>query len=144
MSGVDVTLEVVQTQITLSIETKTVDLTLSGVPGPAGADGTDGSAYDPTTDTIHIKRLISSTSSPTTAGNSASTDYVYLVSGSTTITLPTAIGNTNKYSITNVGVGLVTVATTSSQTINGSTTATLPIPNMSLDFISNNTNWVVE
>ncbi len=91
-----------------------------------------------------ITRSISSVSSPTTAGNSSSTDYVYLVSGTTTITLPTAVGNTNRYTVTNVGANTVTVATSAGQTINGSSTATLPIANMSLDFISDNSNWAVE
>jgi hypothetical protein len=58
--------------------------------------------------------------------------------------LPTAVGNTNRYSVTNTGTNTVTVATTGAQTINGSTTATLPVQNMSLDFISTGTNWVVE
>jgi hypothetical protein len=91
-----------------------------------------------------INRTVQSISSPTTAGATANTDYVYLVSGTTTLTLPTAVGNTNKYTVTNTGVNTVTVATTSSQTINGSSTATLPIANMSLDFISDGANWHVE
>lgn len=90
-----------------------------------------------------ITRTISSISSNTNAGSTASVDYVYLVSGTTTLTLPTAVGNTNRYTATNVGTNAVTIATTSSQTINGSSTATLPIANMSLDIISNGSNWVV-
>lgn len=91
-----------------------------------------------------ITRSVSSISTPTTAGATALTDYVYLVSGTTTLTLPTAVGNTNRYSVTNVGTNTVTVATTSSQTINGSSTATLPIANMSLDFVSDGSNWIIE
>lgn len=91
-----------------------------------------------------IIRSVSSISSNTAAGSAASTDYIYLTSGTTTLTLPTAVGNTNRYTVTNVGSNTVTVATTSAQTINGSSTATLPIANMSLDFISNNSNWIVE
>ncbi len=91
-----------------------------------------------------ISRSINTISSPITAGASVATDYVYYVSGITTLTLPTAVGNTNRYSVTNTGVNTVTVATTSAQTIIGSATATLPIANMSLDFISNGANWVVE
>jgi hypothetical protein len=91
-----------------------------------------------------ITRSISSISSATNAGAAASTDYVYLVSGTTTLTLPTAASNTNRYTVTNTGTNTVTVATTSSQTIDGSSTATLPIANMSLDFVSNGSNWVVE
>ena len=89
-------------------------------------------------------RSIITISSPTTAGAVAGLDYTYFVSGTTTLTLPTAVGNTNVYIVTNTGVNTVTVATTSAQTINGSATVTLPIPNMSLDFISNGSNWVIE
>ncbi|MBC7564845.1 hypothetical protein H7100_01270 [Candidatus Saccharibacteria bacterium] len=91
-----------------------------------------------------ITRSINTISTATTAPAVVSTDYVYFVSGTTTLTLPTAVANTNRYSVTNTGISTITVATTSAQTINGSTTATLPIPNMSLDFISNGSNWVVE
>lgn len=94
--------------------------------------------------TSGITRSVSSISSPTTAGTTAATDYVYLVSGTTTLTLPTAVGNTNRYTVTNTGSNIVTVATTGGQTINGSSSATLPIANMSLDFISDNANWYVE
>lgn len=91
-----------------------------------------------------ISRSLNTISTNTTALASAATDYIYYVSGVTTLTLPTAVSNTNRYSVTNTGVSTVTVATTSAQTINGSTSATLPIPNMSLDFVSNGANWVVE
>jgi len=91
-----------------------------------------------------ITRSINTISTATTAPAVVSTDYVYFVSGTTTLTLPTAVANTNRYSVTNTGISTITVATTSAQTINGSTTATLPIQNMSLDFISNGSNWVVE
>jgi hypothetical protein len=90
-----------------------------------------------------ILRQITAVSTNTTAASSANTDYVYQVTGSTTVTLPTAIGNTNNYTITNTGTNIVTAATTSSQTINGSSSATLPLANMSLDLISDNSNWVI-
>lgn len=88
-------------------------------------------------------RSINSISTSITAAAVAGINYVYLVSGTTTLTLPTAVGNTNSYVVNNVGVSVVTVATTSGQTIIGSTTVTLPIPNMSLTFISDTANWVV-
>lgn len=91
-----------------------------------------------------ITRSVTSISTPTTAGATAATDYVYMVSGTTTLTLPTAVGNTNRYTVNNVGVATVTVATTSSQTINGSTTVTLPISGMTLEFISDSANWTIE
>lgn len=90
-----------------------------------------------------ITRSISSIAAPATAGSTALTDYVYFVSGTTTLTLPTAVGNTNRYTIKNIGVATVTIATTSAQTIDGSASASLPVANTSLDLLSNGSNWFV-
>jgi len=91
-----------------------------------------------------ITRSVNVISSPTTAGATSSTDYVYLVSGTTTLTLPTAVGNTNLYTVKNTGVNTVSIATTSSQTIDGSTAPiTLPVANTSLDLISDGSNWSI-
>jgi fructose-1,6-bisphosphatase/inositol monophosphatase family enzyme len=89
-----------------------------------------------------ITRSIASVSTATTAGATAATDYVYLVSGITTLTLPTAVSNLNKYTVKNTGSNAVTVATTSSQQIDGTTTITLN-PLDSVDLISNGTNWYI-
>ena len=48
-----------------------------------------------------ITRTIVVTSGSIGAGSTASTDYVYLVAGAHTITMPTAVGNTNRYTIKN-------------------------------------------
>jgi hypothetical protein len=88
-------------------------------------------------------RVITLVSAPTTLGAAARTDYVYAVSGTTTVTLPTAVGNTNLYTVKNVGSSTVTIATTSNQTIDGSTTVSLPVSNTSLDLVSNGTNWMI-
>jgi len=77
----------------------------------------------------------------TIAGSNINTNYIYLVDGQTTITLPSAVNNINKYTVTNVGEHVVTVNTTLSELINGSISVTLPITNMSLDFISDTNNW---
>jgi hypothetical protein len=79
-----------------------------------------------------------------TAGNTAGTDYVYLVSGTTTITLPTAVGNTNRYSIKRSGTGVVSIATTSGQTIDGSSSPiNINVQYVSIDIISNGTDWEI-
>jgi hypothetical protein len=90
-----------------------------------------------------LQLVVTSVSSPITASSTANREFIYLVSGTTTITLPTAVGNASIYSIKNVGVNTVTIATTSSQTIDGSLTAPLPVPNTSLTLISNNSNWSI-
>jgi len=89
-----------------------------------------------------ITRGIYSVSTNTAAGSGANVDYVYLVSGTTTITLPTAVGNTNRYTIKSSGTGVVSIATTSSQTIDGSASPiTINVQYVSLDLISDGTNW---
>jgi hypothetical protein len=61
-----------------------------------------------------------------------------------TVTLPTAVGVTGRlYTIKNSGTGVITVATTSSQTIDGSTTAVLQVQNVSITVVSDGANWKV-
>jgi hypothetical protein len=86
-------------------------------------------------------RSINSISGDTTAGDTSGTDYVYLCSGTLTLTLPTAVANGNLYTIKNVGVGTVTIATTSLQTIDGDTTVIMPIRYTAVDVISDTANW---
>lgn len=113
------------------------DLSATGTPTATTFHRGDNTWSTP----LGISRTILSISTATTAGVTASTDYTYLVSGTTTLTLPTAVGNTNRYSIKNVGAATVTIATTSSQTIDGSTTASVPVQYTTLDIVSDGTNW---
>jgi len=85
-------------------------------------------------------RTIVIAASNETLGDSPATDYVCFVQGAYTITLPTAVTNTNLYAVTNMHSANITVDTTSSQTINGSLSAAM-IPGQSLDFISDGANW---
>jgi hypothetical protein len=86
-------------------------------------------------------KSINSVSINTNAGSNQSTDYFYFASNSITITLPTAISNTNSYVIKNVGTGTITINTTSSQTIDGSLTALIKVQYLSLTIISDGANW---
>jgi hypothetical protein len=88
-----------------------------------------------------ITRSVNNISTTTTAGAAASTDYVYFISGTTTLTLPTAVGNTNRYTLKNVGTSTVTINTTSSQTIDGSTSLTISVRYTAIDVVSDGTNW---
>jgi hypothetical protein len=71
-------------------------------------------------------------------------DYLVDVTGNTiTVTLPTAVGiNGKNYVIKNSGNGVVTVATTSSQTIDGANTKSLN-NNDSIEVISDGSNWII-
>ncbi len=87
-----------------------------------------------------ITRSIVSITSSTTLGATALTDYVALVGASGAPTMPTAVGNTNRYTIKNVHSTNKTVAFTGAETGDGSSTLTLT-PNTSVDLISDNTGW---
>lgn len=112
----------------------TIDTTDPNNPVISSSGGGGGSG---------ITRVVQSKSTDFTAAAASATDYVYDCTSALTVTLPTAVGNTNLYTIINSSSGTITVATTGGQTINGSSTATLPIANMALGFESNNSNWKV-
>lgn len=73
-----------------------------------------------------------------------STDYLdNVTSGTNTQTLPTAVAISGRiYVIKNSGVGVVTLATTGGQTIDGSATQTIATLN-SLTVMSDGANWII-
>jgi hypothetical protein len=87
--------------------------------------------------------VVNSVAVATTAANTANIKYVYLVSGAAPITLPTAVGNTNVYTIKNIGTGTVVISTTGAQTIDGSLTASLIVQYTSLTIVSDGANWYI-
>lgn len=114
--------------------------------------GWDGSLQVPTKNAVYdkiqtlgggsgITRTITSSSGSFTAGATASTDYVYFLTGAHVPTMPTAVGNTNRYTFKNNHSASITFLTTSSQTIEGGTLALTP--EASVDLISNNANWFI-
>jgi hypothetical protein len=116
---------------------------VTGVAGTASQilrRNSGNSAYEFFTP-VYNSRTTTVVSANTTASAAANTDYVYLASGVTTITLPTAVGNTGKYTVKNTGTNTVTINTTSSQTIDGSTSVTIAVRYTALDFISDGSNW---
>lgn len=88
-----------------------------------------------------ITREINNVATPTAMGDTAGIDYVYLVSGNTTVTLPTAVGNENLYTVKNVGSGTVIINTTGGETIDSDSNVTMPVQFTSVDLISNGANW---
>ena len=90
-----------------------------------------------------ITREINNVAVDTNAGATAGIDYVYLVSGTTAITLPTAVNNDNLYTVKNVGNGIVTVNTTGGETIDDDSTVIMPVKYTSVDIISNGTDWKI-
>lgn len=73
----------------------------------------------------------------------------YMVKGDTTstaftVTLPTAVGVSGKaYIVKNVGAKVLTIATTSAQTIDGTTTYGLKIQYTSVTVASDGANWLI-
>lgn len=106
-------------------QTKKVDVTITASGGGSGG----------------ITRSINNTVVDLTAGATPGTDYVYLCAGTVTITMPSAIGNTNLYTIKNVGAGVVTVV--SADTIDGAATQVMPVQFTSIDLVSNSAAWVI-
>jgi hypothetical protein len=86
-----------------------------------------------------IQTVTTNTSVTYTAG----TNLTIFASGTINVTLPTAVSNRNYYTVVNTGTGVITVLFTGGQTCIGSSSVTLPIQNMSLTFISNNSNWTL-
>ena len=107
------------------------------------ADGTTV-AYDWENDIV-VKRIVTSISSNTTAASATGVHYVYLVSGNTTLTLPTAVGNTSFYTVKKVDSAgtTTTINTTSSQTIDGSTSINIVVQYEAPSMVSDNANWSV-
>lgn len=81
----------------------------------------------------------------TTTTSVAATDgTINCTSGTFNVTLPTAVGITGRqYTIKNSGTGSITVATTSAQTIDGTTTQVLSIQYQSITVQSNGANWII-
>lgn len=67
----------------------------------------------------------------------------YLVGSGGAPTLPTAVGNTSRYTIKNTTSGNITLATTSSQTVDGGAAPITVGPQASVSLISDNANWWV-
>lgn len=106
---------------------KRVDITFSASGGGGGGG---------------IVRSVNSVTTTTTAGNFSGTDYVYLASGTISINLPTSVGNSNLYTIKNIGAGTVTITPSGAETIDGNANLVMPVQFTSVDLISNNSgNW---
>ena len=92
-----------------------------------------------------FSRSINTITSSTTAGSTANIDYVYNgnTSGNINLTLPTAVSNTNRYTVKNSNIGILTVLTTSSQTIDGLTGYALSKQYQAIDLLSDNSNWFI-
>lgn len=77
----------------------------------------------------------------TTSATLGSTgDYLVLLNTGASPTLPTAVGSTSVYTLKNLTAGVITVLTTSSQTIEGNNSFALQA-GASITVVSDNSNW---
>jgi hypothetical protein len=86
-----------------------------------------------------MTRSFTTTSGNYTAGSAANTDYIYLIAGAHTTTLPSANGNTSRYTFKNKHTASVTITRSGSDTIEGDTSISIA-PSTAVDLISNGTN----
>lgn len=106
--------------------TKNLDLTIAAT----GGSGTT--------------RSINRVSTSGTMAAAVGTDYVYISTAGTQQTLPTAIGNSNLYTVKNVAASSVLISTTAAQTIDGDTTLILATQYTAVDLINDgNDNWSI-
>tara|TARA_R110000868_G_scaffold175724_4_gene412920 strand:- start:2417 stop:2728 length:312 start_codon:yes stop_codon:yes gene_type:complete len=80
-----------------------------------------------------------------TYGITTSDGTIDCTANSFTVTLPTAVGVAGKsYNIKNSGTGIITIATTSSQTIDGNASGTLTLNQYdNLTVQSDGANWII-
>ena len=90
-----------------------------------------------------ISRSIFSISTNTTAGSSGNVDYIYICTAGLTLTMPTAVSNTNLYTIKNTTSSVVKILTTSSQTIDGATAYDLNKQYQAIGLLSDGSNWSI-
>jgi hypothetical protein len=119
----------------------------AGSPNTSGSSGTSGSAG--TSGVAGAYSIVSVTSTPYNA-TQTSGQPVLLVNTTTagsnvTINLPTAVSNTAQFVVKKVDSGAFSVIIdgNSTQTIDGSLTATMSVPYQSINMISDNSNWLI-
>lgn len=114
-------------------------LPLGGLTGQALIKNS-GTNYDVVWASVLNLQQINGQSGTVSADSIPEVLYVYEFTGSGTLVLPTAVGNTCIYKIKNRSNTNIFVTFTSGQNADGSTSISLT-PYTALDFISNNTNY---
>jgi len=91
-----------------------------------------------------ITRSISSVATSQTMGADAGTDYVYIATAGIALTLPTAVGNSNLYTVKNVSASSILVATTSAQTIDTDANLIISTQFAAVDLVNDGAdNWSI-
>lgn len=88
-----------------------------------------------------ITRQIDTTTVSSVVGSVAGIDYVTLVNAGAKITLPPASGNSNLYTIKNIGTSSVLIVASGAETFDGDATIIMPVRYTAVDLSSDLTNW---
>jgi hypothetical protein len=106
---------------------KTTDLTIA-------ASGGAGSGITRNISTVNVSSVI---------GEISSTDYVIVVGAGIQLTMPTAVGNSNLYTIKNKSTSSVLLIPNGSETIDDAANIILATQYTSIDLSSDNANWQI-
>jgi len=117
--------------------TLTRELILAG--NPNGVLGATPKQYVDTKISMAAPVTISTNTALPSASN---TFYVYICTAALTVTLPTAVGSTSRYTLKNLSNGNVSIATTSSQQIDGAAAPKTLAKNLSSTLTSTGSNWI--
>lgn len=107
---------------------KTTDLTIAATGGGGGSG---------------VTRSISTVSVSSVIGEVALTDYVVVAGVGIQLTMPTAVSNTNLYTIKNKSTSSVLLVPNGSETIDGAANIILATQYTSIDLSSDNANWQI-
>ena len=124
--------------ITLTTNATNDEITIASTGGGGGGGG--GSSTPPTVTTL------TNTTNTLTVGDISKIIRIDTTSNNVTATLPTAVGNTGYiFWIKRIsgGSNVATIDTTSSQTIDGQSTAVLTVQYEAIGLYSNGTNWEI-
>lgn len=105
---------------------KTTDITIAASGGGGGTS-----------------RNISTVSVSSVVAATASTDIVVIAGAGIQLTMPTAAGNTNLYTIKNKVASSVLVVPNGAETIDGQSNVILAVQYVSIDLISDGANWQI-
>jgi len=106
----------------------------------------NGASADPTFQAAAAGSSGMTYTAQTTGYTAVINDFVNCTSGTFTVTLPTAVSQAGKsIAVKNSGTGVITIATTSSQTMDGGASASITIATQYnvLVFTSDGANWLV-
>jgi hypothetical protein len=106
--------------------------------------GTTDQYYHLSASQINIFNSYTSVISASANLTLSNNDYVVLVSGSSTLYLPSAIGNIGKqYNIKNIGTNIINVIASGSQTIDSASSIIIENQYSSLQICCNGANWYI-